>query len=175
MRVILLGAALALSAPASAAVVGADAHGFEVRNSIEVPVSPAQALAAFGQIGAWWSKEHSYSGDASRLSLELRPGGCLCERLDDGGGVEYMHVAYYEPGKRIALIGALGPSLFEAVSGVMDVTAVRTGTGSRLTINYRAAGFARGNGTELALAVDEVLRQQAERLRVYAAKRGAKR
>ena len=169
MRYVILSAAL-LAAPAGASVVGADAHGFEVRTSIEVPVAPAVALAAFGQIGSWWSKDHTYSGNAARLSLDLRPGGCWCEKLDNGGGVEHMRVAYYEPGKRIALTGGLGPLLFEATSAVMDVTAVRTGTGSKVTINYRAAGFARANGTELALAVDEVLRLQAERLRVHVGK-----
>ena len=82
-----------------------------------------------------------------------------------------MRVAYYEPGKRIALTGGLGPLLFEATTGVMDVRAVKTPTGSTLTINYRAAGFARGNGTEMALAVDQVIRAQAERLKTFASKK----
>ncbi len=174
MRIFALSLAL-FAAPAGAVIVGADSHGFEVRHSIELPVQPAQALAAFGQVGSWWSTAHGHSRDASRLSLELRPGGCWCEQLDRGGGVEHMRVALYQPGERIVLTGGLGPLLFEAVSGVMDVTATKTGTGSRMTINYRAAGFARGNGTEMALAVDQVLREQAERLRAYASKRGGKR
>ncbi|MDQ3075065.1 MAG: SRPBCC family protein [Pseudomonadota bacterium] len=174
MRIFAIFLAL-IAAPASAVIVGADSHGFEVRQTIELPVQPAQALASFAQIGSWWSKDHTYSGNASRLSLELRPGGCWCEQLDRGGGVEHMRIALYKPGERIMLTGALGPLLSEAVSGVMDVTATKTGTGSRLTINYRAAGFARGNGTEMALGVDGVLREQAERLRTYASKSGGKR
>ena len=169
----LIAALLALAAtPADAVIVGADSHGFEVRHSIDLPLTPAQSLAAFGQFGSWWSKAHTYSGDSSRLSLQLRPGACLCERLDSGGGVEHMHVAYYEPGKRIVLTGGLGPLLFEATSGVMDVTVTKTPAGSRLVLNYRAAGFARGNGTQMALGVDQVLREQVERLRLFAA-RGA--
>ncbi len=161
-----------LAAPASAVVVGADSHGFELRHTLDLPVPPTQALAAFGQVGSWWSKDHTYSGNASRLSLDLRSGGCWCERLDGGGGVEHMRVALYKPGERIVLTGGLGPLLFEGTSAVMDVTATKTGTGSRLTINYRAAGFARGNGTAMALAVDQVLREQTERLRTYASKSG---
>ena len=170
MRQILPLLALFAAAPASAAIVGASSHGFELRHSIDLPVPPAQALAAFGQYGAWWSKAHSYSGDASRLTLQMRAGGCLCERLDGGGGVEHMRVAYYEPGKRIVLTGGLGPLLYEATAGVMDVTVAKTPRGSRLSLNYRAAGFARGNGTQLAAGVDQVLREQVERLRVYAAR-----
>lgn len=170
MRVFAIFVAL-IAAPASAVVVGADSHGFELRHTLDLPVPPAQALAAFGQVGSWWSKDHTVSGNAARLSLQLRPGGCWCEQLDGGGGVEHLRVAYYEPGKRVVLTGGLGPLLFEATSGVMDVRATRTKTGSQLVINYRVAGFARGNGTEMALAVDQVLRGQAERLRVYASKR----
>jgi len=172
MRYLVIPLMLICAAPAGAVVVGADSHGFELRHSIELPVQPAQALSAFGQVGSWWSKGHTYSGNASRLSLDLRSGGCWCERLDGGGGVEHMRVALYKPGERIVLTGGLGPLLFEATSGVMDVTATKTGTGSRLTINYRVAGFARGNGTAMALAVDQVLREQTERLRAYASKSG---
>lgn len=160
----------ALATPAAATIVGADSHGFEVRSSIDLSVPPAQALAAFGQIGSWWSKDQTNSGNAARLSLDLRPGGCLCERLDGGGGVEQMRVAYYQPGERIVLTGGLGALLFEATTGVMDVRAVKTKTGSTLTINYRAAGFARGNGTEMALATDALLREQAGRLKAYSSK-----
>ena len=175
MRSVILTVALSLSAPASAVVVGADSHRFELRQTIDVPLAPAQALAAFGQVGSWWSKDHTYSGDAARLSLELRPGGCWCERLDGGGGVEHMRVAIYQPGERIVLTGGLGPLLFEATSGVMSVRALGTKPGSQLVINYRAAGFARANGTEMALGVDSVLREQIERLRAYASSKASKR
>lgn len=163
------------SAPASAVVVGADSHGFELRHTLDLPIPPAQALAAFGQVGSWWSKDHTYSGNAARLSLQLRPGGCWCERLDGGGGVEHMQVAYYQPGERVVLTGGLGPLLFEGTSGVMDVRATKTKSGSQLVINYRVGGFARGNGTEMALGVDQVLREQTERLRAFASKGAAKR
>jgi hypothetical protein len=172
MRGLLLFSGLILAAPANAVVVGASSHGFELRHTVDLPVAPAQALAAFGQVGSWWSKDHTYSGDAARLSLHLRPGGCWCERLDGGGGVEHLRVAYYQPGQRVVLTGGLGPLLFEGTSGVMDVQAKKTPAGSQLVINYRVAGFARGNGTEMALAVDQVLRTQAERLRVFASKAG---
>lgn len=175
MRFLVVPLLLASAAPAGAVIIGASSHGFELRHTIDLPLPPAQVLAAFGRVGSWWSKDHTYSGNAARLSLQLRPGGCWCEQLDGGGGVEHMRVAFIQPSKRLVLIGGLGPLLFEATSGVMDVQAKKTPAGSQLVINYRVAGFARGNGTELALAVDGVLRTQAERLRAYAAKGAAKR
>ncbi len=48
----LLVLALAGSAPASAVVVGADSHGFELRHTLDLQLPPAPALAAFGQIGS---------------------------------------------------------------------------------------------------------------------------
>ena len=175
MRIFGLIAALALAAPANAVVVGADSHGFELRHTLDLPVAPAQAIAAFGQIGSWWSKDHTYSGDAARLTLQLRPGGCWCEQLDGGGGIEHMRVAYVQPGERVVMTGGLGPLLYEGTSGVMDVQAKKTPAGSQLMINYRVAGFARGNGMDMALLVDGVLRTQVERLRAFAVKGAAKR
>ena len=75
-------------------------HGFEVQHSVNLVVPQPKAFAAFGQVGQWWSKEHTYSGDAARMSLQLRPGGCFCEPLDGGGGIEHMRVTYVQPGER---------------------------------------------------------------------------
>lgn len=168
MRYFFATLAFVVAAPAQGVIVGASSHGFELRHTIDLKVPPAQALAAFGQIGSWWSKEHTYSGDAARLTMQMRPGGCWCERLEAGGGIEHMRVAYVQPGERAVLTGGLGPLLYEGTSGVMDIQARKTTAGSQLVINYRVAGFARGNGTELALAVDGVLRTQVERLRTFA-------
>ena len=174
IRILAISLAL-FAAPAGAVVVGADSHGFELRHTLDLPIPPAQALAAFGKVGSWWSKGHTYSGTRARLSLARRPGGCWCEQLDGGGGVEHMRIALYQPGERVVLTGGLGLLLFEGTSGVMDVRATKTKKGSQLVINYRAAGFARGNGTEMALAVDQLLRDQTEHLRAFASKGAATR
>ena len=106
---------------ASAEVRSATAMGFEVESKAIVPATPAQTYAMLGRIGEWWSGDHSYSGDAANMRLKLKAGGCFCERLPNGGGIEHLRVVYVEPGKRIVLTGALGPLLFDAVHGVMDV------------------------------------------------------
>ena len=50
MRTLFLALGLAVATPASASVVSASASGFELRHTIDLPVPPAQALAAFGQV-----------------------------------------------------------------------------------------------------------------------------
>ena len=37
-----------------------------------------------------------------------------------------MRVTYVDPGKRIVLTGALGPLLYEATTGVMDIQVKRS-------------------------------------------------
>ena len=164
---------LLAAAPASAEVVSSGPNGFEVRHQAAVAVPPDRLWAAFADIGRWWNGEHSYSGDAANMTLELRAGGCFCEATPKNkGGIEHMRVAYVAPGERAVLTGGLGPLLFEATAGVMDIQIKPAGAGSSLTLTYRAAGFARGNAAELAKPVDNVLAEQVRRLMAVAS--GAK-
>jgi uncharacterized protein YndB with AHSA1/START domain len=157
----------ATSAPAE--VVSASSNGFEVRHSVAIVVPQPVAFDAFTQISQWWNAEHTYSGKSSNLTLSLSPGGCFCEALPNGGGIEHMHVAYVDPGKRLVLTGALGPLLYQAATGVMDIKVERIAGGSRLTLDYKVAGFANGGADKLAPVVDQVLGDQIARFRKYAA------
>lgn len=166
-----LAIALAASAPASAAVVGAGSNAFEVKETVNLVVSPETAMAAFAELPSWWDPEHTYSGNSANLSLQLRPGGCFCERFPDGGGIEHMHVVSVQPGKRIILTGSLGPLLYEATDGVMIVDINRAAGGSQLVLDYKVTGFANGGGEKMAAAVDKVLTDQLARFRAYATAR----
>lgn len=157
------------AAPARAEVISADAQHFDLRQSVQLVVPPAALFAAFARIDQWWSPAHSYSGDARNLRLTLAPGGCFCERFPGGGGIEHLRVTYVDPGKRVVLTGALGPLLYEAVTAVMDVTVAPIAGGARLTLSYRAAGFAGSAADKLAPQVDRMLGEQVKRLRSYAA------
>ncbi|MEA1071813.1 ATPase [Sphingomonas sp. LY160] len=172
MRTLLIAAGMLAATPASAEVLSASGNGFEIRHSANLVIPQARAYAAFGQISQWWSKDHSYSGDASRLSLQLRPGGCFCETLDGGGGVEHLRIAYLQPGERVVMTGSLGPLLYEGTSGAMDIQFEKIAGGTRIVMTYRVAGFARGNAATIAPAVDQVLGEQMRRLRIFAAGSG---
>lgn len=169
MRMLPLIALSMIAIPANAEVVSSSPNGFEVQEVVNLVVPQPQAYANFGQIGRWWNKEHTYSGDAARMTLQLRPGGCFCEPLEGGGGIEHMRVTYLKPGEQIVLTGSLGPLLYQATAGVMDVKFERIAGGTRVTMNYRAAGFAKGDGDKMAPLVDQVLADQMKRYRSFAA------
>jgi len=164
--------ALLAASPAAAEVVSASPNGFEVRQTVTLVVPADVAFASFAGVAAWWDPEHTYSGDSKNLTLNLTPGGCFCERFPKtGGGVEHMRVTYLEPGKRIVFTGALGPLLYEATSGVMNVEVHSAAGGSQLILDYRAAGFFKDGADKIAPAVDGVLAEQMKRMRTYAAGR----
>jgi hypothetical protein len=175
MRLMLLGLTALVATPAAAEVLSADPHGFEISQSVNLVIPQPKAFVAFGQVGQWWNKEHTYSGDSARMVLQMRPGGCLCESFPDGGGIEHMRVTFVQPGEQVVLTGSLGPLLYQATTGVMDVKVERIAGGSRVTMSYRVAGFAKGNALELAPQVDQVLGDQMKRFRVYAAGGAPKR
>ena len=165
MRNLLIAMGLMLAAtPAHAKVVSADSHGFEIVHEKLITGSPAEAWAKIGRIQSWWSKDHTYSGNSANLRLSLVPGGCFCESFPKGGGIEHLRVTYADPGKRAVLTGALGPLLYEAVAGSMDIELKAEARVTRVTLRYRVAGCARGNGTAMALAVDQVIGEQMSRL-----------
>ena len=162
-------AVMVVPATAHAEVVSAGSNGFEIRHSVAIVIPQPAAFDAFTRISEWWNAEHTYSGKSSNLTLSLNPGGCFCEALPDGGGIEHLHVTYVDPGKRLVLTGALGPLLYQAAAGVMDITVERIAGGSRLTLDYKVAGFANGGADKLAPQVDQVLGDQVARFRKFAA------
>ena len=171
-----LGALLFIAGPAAAEVVASGPNGFHVRHSVSLVVPTEAAFASFTRLGSWWTDEHTYSGSASNMSLSATAGGCFCERLPEtGGGVEHMRVSFVDPGKRLVLTGSLGPLLYEATSGVMDVQVERIAGGAKLTMDYKAAGFATGGADKMAPLVDSVLAEQMRRYRTFAAAQGRSR
>jgi uncharacterized protein YndB with AHSA1/START domain len=160
--------ALLLATPATAEVVHSKANGFELRYSTVVPSAPKPAMEAFARVNQWWDAAHTYSGKADNLSLQLKAGGCFCEHFADGGGVEHLHVTYVDLGKRLVMTGALGPLLYEATTGVMDVQFKPAGTGTEVILNYRVAGFANGGADKLAPLVDKVMGGMMARFAAYA-------
>jgi hypothetical protein len=57
--------------------------------------------------------------------------------------------------------------LFLATSGVMDVQFEPVEGGTRVTLDYRAAGFFAGGADKIAPAVDSVLGEQLMRFKAH--------
>lgn len=163
-RVILLAAIL--SAPTSAAVVADNPAGFAIEHDTVIAATPAHVYDALGRPSGWWSSKHSWSGNASNLSLDLRPGGCFCELLP-GGGVEHARVVMAWPDKLLRLSGALGPLQSEALAATLTWELKPATGGTAVKLTYVVAGFARAARAALPGAVDGVLGEQLAGLKTF--------
>lgn len=138
-----------------------------IQDSRTVHAPPDKLYAALVDIGHWWNGEHTYSGDASHLSLKAEAGGCFCERWD-GQSVEHGRVIWAAPGHALRLQAALGPLQAMAVNGVMSFTLKPAPEGTALTFEYRVAGTSASSLDKIAPGVNGVLMDQLQRLQRYA-------
>ena len=158
---------LAASGPVAAEVKSAAPNGFEVVSMATISASVDRVYSALGEVGRWWSPSHTFSKDAANLSLELRAGGCFCERLKNNGSVQHMQVVYAAPGAGLRLRGALGPLQTEGVDGALSWTLKPAGGGTGVTLSYVVGGYIRGGVEQWAPRVDRVLDEQLQRLKGY--------
>ncbi len=167
MRFVFAVLALALSsAPARAEVAAATPSAFSIEAEAEVAVSPAQAWRALTNIGRWWSSAHTYSGDARRLSLDPRAGGCWCERWE-GQSVEHARVVLvmeHEGVRTLRAVGGLGPLQEMGAVGIMTFTVSPHASGAKITLDYRVSGDSSLGLDQVAPFVDQVLMDQFARL-----------
>ena len=111
------GSLLSIAGATRAEVAETTPTGFLIKLQASVDAPPDKAYRAFADIGRWWNADHTYSGDATNLSLDARPGACFCEKLANGGGVQHMSVVYVAPGQTIRLAGGLGPLQGSGLAG----------------------------------------------------------
>ncbi|MCM8557468.1 SRPBCC family protein [Sphingomicrobium sediminis] len=163
------GIALAASVtPAKADVVSVGTNSFHIRHTVPLVVPAERAYTLLTEPRRWWNGEHSYSLNADNFSLDLRPGGCFCERWD-GNFVEHMRVVAVTPGESIILEGGLGPLRAAGASGVLVWSLENTGTGSQLVMDFKVTGFVANDAEQWSAAVDYVIGEQAMRFRERAA------
>jgi hypothetical protein len=160
--------ALVLAAGAARAeVIDTNAAGFQVKETTDIAASAGKVWTALGQVGGWWNPVHSWSHDAKNLSLDLKPGGCWCEALPNGGGARHMSVIFVVPGKTAILDGTLGPLMSSGTSGHLVWSLAEKDGRTTLTQTYYVGGYFPGGLDKLAPAVDGVLAEQLGRLKSY--------
>jgi len=162
-----------LSTPATgrSEVTALGEHGFTSTHVHELALAPDAAWTLLTEgLSDWWDARHSYGAKAENLSLQARPGGCLCERLDGDGWVEHLRVVFIAPGKALKLQGALGPLRDLGLQGIMVWTLEpREDGGSTFTSKYVVSGYLDGGFEALAPAVDGVNGGHFQRLERVAA------
>ena len=141
--------------PVAAEVVDAGAAGFKLRFEIRFDQPASTVYQTMLDLKSWWDPDHTYSGDAANLRLDLRPGGCLCEYWDDGA-VEHMRVGYLKENSTLRLLGGLGPLQAMAVSGAMSFDVTNVDGGSRFVFVYEVGGYTPGGVEAIAKPVDDV-------------------
>lgn len=162
-----VGFVLAAAGPAHADVVDKSPAGFTLKTSVSVAAPAERTFRALVDIGAWWSSDHTYSGDAKNLSIAAQPGGCFCEKLPNGGGVEHGRVVQVQPGTLLRLDAALGPLQSFGVAGSLTWQVEKAAQGSTVTLTYVVGGYAPGGLDALAGPVDAVFVEQIQRLEAY--------
>jgi uncharacterized protein YndB with AHSA1/START domain len=159
MRVLLTASLCVAALPAHGELQLSRPDGFRASHVFEISAPPMVAYEVLVQPARWWPKDHTWSGDASKLSLDARAGGCFCE-VWDGGSAEHGRVVMAQPGKLLRFVGALGPLQESAVSAVLTVTLEAAGTATRATVIYRVSGDSGHELEALAPAVDRVIGEQ---------------
>jgi uncharacterized protein YndB with AHSA1/START domain len=142
--------------------------GFLVKFDVSVNAPVAKVYDALvGQVASWWNPEHTYSHDAKNLSIDARAGGCFCEKLPNGGGIEHLRVVYVAPPQVVRFSGALGPLQASGVAGSMTWKLTGESDSTRLELSYSVGGFIPGGFEKIAPAVEAMLREQFDRLKLF--------
>lgn len=161
-------AALSLFGEARAEVIDVQPHGFQVRTVVDVAAEPDAVWTALTRkIGRWWHPEHTWSGDARNLAIEMRAGGCFCERWK-GGQSAHMTVGQILGRRRLQLVGGLGPLQGEGATGTMIFQIENAAGGSKVTMTYTVSGRLSGGAQQWAPIVDQVTAMQVGRLKSFA-------
>ncbi len=167
---IIAAALVLLWAPAlGAEVKEAKPQGFTIENVRVVATDPDSAWAALvDDVDSWWPRDHTWWGEASTLSIEPRAGGCFCDR-DGQRQADHLQVVFVDPGKLLRMVGGLGPLQGMGLHGTLEWRLEPAGEGTRITLWYRAGGYAPEDLSTFAPVVDMVQAQQLGGLAGYLA------
>src|SRR5688572_1018252 len=130
-----------MSAAVSGEVVDKSAGGFTLRSTAQIAAAPDRVFRALVDIGSWWSKDHTYTGDATNMSIVAQPGGCFCEELPNGLGVEHGRVVNVAPNRLLRLPTALGLLQPRGVPGIMTWQLGPTRKSATVTWPSAAGGY----------------------------------
>ena len=120
-----------------------------------------------GRVGEWWDPQHTFSGDAKNLSIDPRPGGCFCESLPSGGGVEHLRVVHAAPGRMLRLSGGLGPLQAFGVAGSLTWKLEEADGATAVEVTYVVGGFMEGGLERIGAPVGAVIGEQLGRLKRF--------
>ncbi len=157
------------TAPATADVVKAEAAGFVVEKTVTINASADTVWETLRAPQRWWSKEHTWSGDANNLYIDSQATGCFCEKLPGRGSVQHARLIYVDKGKLLRMEGAFGPLQGEAIVATLTFALSPDGdNATKVKMSYVAGGYSPTGFEKLAPLVDGVLGTQLDGLKAAA-------
>lgn len=165
MKRALIASAMALIAvPASAEIVAASPDHYTLRHEATSELSTRALWNRLVHPASWWHPDHTYSGNASGLSLDARAGGLWREDWT-GGSVSHGQVLYVKDGEQLRMSAPFGPLQSMAVNVVWTITITESETGGSVVVFDEVANGSSASGlNELASAVDFVKQEAITRL-----------
>lgn len=165
MKKTALPAAFALLAPVAvlADVVESSPTHYVLRHEATSTLSAEALWARLIEPSAWWHPDHTYSGDAKNLSLDLEPGGLWAETWD-GGAVTHGTVLLVTDGQTLRMNAPFGPLQEVGAHTIWTITVSENGAGSKAVFDEVASGPPTAKLDELAGAVDYVKTEAIKRL-----------
>ena len=152
-----------MSSAAHAEIVSATTTHFELRHEAASPLAPDALWRRLVHPAGWWHPDHTYSGDAGNLTLDLQAGGQWREDWE-GGSVAHGRVLFVEHGKRLRLEAPFGPLQGLGAYAIWTITIEAKGEGATVIFDEVASGPPGSDMAEIAKAVDFVKAEAIARL-----------
>ena len=131
-------------------------NGFTIENSQVVPVDAKTAWKALtNDVGRWWPKDHTWWGDASKLSIQPLAGGCFCE-INGEQQARHMTITFVDPGNLLRMTGGLGPLQGMGLDGALEWRFAKVEEGTKITLWYRVGGYTPDDLQKFVPVVDRV-------------------
>jgi len=160
--------AVTISNIARGEVLDSDTNGFTSRNTTTIAADRLVAyVAVVSDIGNWWSSDHTVSGNAENMFIDASIPGCFCETLGQGTGLVHLTVTFVNPGVMLRLTGGLGPLGLMGVAGNMTYEFEETDGETTVILQYAVGGYMQGGLDTVASAVDGVLAESLQRLKLF--------
>lgn len=160
---LVLSLSVLICGPCAAEILSSAPDHYTLYHESLTELSPDEAWARLIEPASWWSPEHTYSGDAANLSLDLQAGGLWREDWQ-GGSVAHGGVLSVQRGTALRLDAPFGPLQGMAVNVVWTISISQTESGTLIIFDEVATGSRESGLDAIAPAIDLVKQEAIERL-----------